>query len=508
MKQPKILIIDLGSQYTLVIGRTIRELGFRAVIFSPPRAEKWLKTNKPKAIILSGGSASVYEKNAPQISSKILSAKIPILGICYGMQFLAHSLGGEVTPHQGNKEYGKAIIDFNLKDRLFANITKSSTVWASHGDSVTKLPVGFSAIAHSKGLNNISAMSNSKKRIWGIQFHPEVTHTEKGKEILRQFLSAISGCENDWEPENIIAEIQNETGRIAKDKKFIIGFSGGVDSTVLSAILAPVLGRNLLAVAINTGALRMNEIEEIKANAKSAGVQLKIINASARFQKAIGRTTDAETKRKRFKKVYGKILEEAAKNFKADFIVQGSLATDIIESGKVGSAALIKSHHNIGLNLKISELHPFCHIFKYEVRDLARSLKLPASIAERQPFPGPGLFLRVRGASPKTDKLAIVRWADAEVKKILEKHKVYGDISQLVVALNCTKAVGVKGDGRVYGYVAEVRAVKTSDFMTAKGCHFSDEAEEEICDMITKHPKIVHVAFYPTNKPPATTEFE
>jgi len=508
MEQPKVLIVDLGSQYTLVIGRTIRELGFRTVIFSSQRAEKWLAINQPKAIILSGGSASVYEENAPTIPSVVLSAGVPVLGICYGMQLLAHILGGEVTSHRGNKEYGKAIVSFNSKDQLFLDLEGDNVVWASHGDSVTKLPFGFKAIAYSKESNNIAAMSNLEEKLWGIQFHPEVTHTDRGKAILWRFLTVICGCEADWEPKDAIAEIQNEVGQIADGNKFLIGFSGGVDSSTLSAILSPVLGRNLLAVTINTGALRMNEVEEIRANAKSTGVRLKVINASSRFQKAIGNTTHAEVKRKRFKKLYGRILEESARDFGADFIVQGSLATDIIESGKVGNAALIKSHHNVGLNLSVNELHPFRNIFKYEVRDLARALKLPVSIAERQPFPGPGLFLRVRGNPPRPDKLAITRWADAEVAKILKKFKLYDDLSQLIVGLNCTKAVGIKGDARVYGYVVDVRAVKTSDFMTARGCHFPDEVEAEICGTVTKHPKVVHVAFYPTNKPPATTEFE
>ena len=205
MEQPKVLIVDLGSQYTLVIGRTIRELGFRTVIFSPQRAEKWLATNQPKAIILSGGSASVYEENAPLVPLAILSAGVPILGICYGMQLLARILGGEVTPHRGNKEYGEAIVSFNSKDELFLNMEGDNVVWASHGDSVTKLPIGFKAIAHSKESNNISAMSYPEKKMWGIQFHPEVTHTDRGKAILWRFLTVIGSCENDWEPKNAIA---------------------------------------------------------------------------------------------------------------------------------------------------------------------------------------------------------------------------------------------------------------------------------------------------------------
>jgi len=508
MQQPKVLIVDLGSQYTLVIGRTIRELGFRTVIFSAERAEKWLTTNQPSAIILSGGSASVYGENAPTIPPAMLSAGTPVLGICYGMQLIAHMLGGEVTPHRGNKEYGEAHVILDRKDELFRGMQTDNVVWASHGDSVTKVPEGFEVIARSDKSLSIAAMSNPKKKLWGIQFHPEVTHTQNGKRILHRFLTGICHCRMDWEPQDAITEIQDEVGRVAQGKKFLIGFSGGVDSSTLSAIISPALGRNLLAVAINTGALRKDEVKEIRENAKAAGVRLKVINAAKRFQKAIGKTTDAERKRKRFKKLYGRILEETAKDFGADFIVQGSLATDIIESGKAGNAALIKSHHNVGLNLNVKELHPFRNIFKYEVRDLARALGLPASVSERQPFPGPGLFLRIRGAAPRPDKLTITRWADAEVTEILKKHGVYDGLSQLIVGLNCTKAVGIKGDARVYGYVVEVRAVKTSDFMTAKGCHFSDEVELEICNMVTKHPKVVHVAFYPTNKPPATTEFE
>ncbi|MDO8529478.1 MAG: GMP synthase (glutamine-hydrolyzing), partial [bacterium] len=376
------------------------------------------------------------------------------------------------------------------------------------GDSVTALPKGFKAIAYSKDSKTIAAMSCPEKRLWGIQFHPEVTHTENGKEMLKNFLVGISGCAADWKPTDVISEIQKEVQNISKDKKFIVGFSGGVDSSTVAAILSRVLGNNLLGVCIDTGALRQNELEEIKANAKAAKVQLKIIKAVGRFQKALGKTTDAETKRKRFKKIYGRILEEEAKKFGADFIVQGSLATDIIESGKAGNAALIKSHHNVGLNLNVKELHPFRNIFKYEVRDLARTLKLPESLSERQPFPGPGLFIRIRAEAPRPDKIAIVRWADAQITKILQEHNFYDKISQLIVALNCTKSVGIKGDARVYGYSIDVRAIQTSDFMTAKGVYFPEEIAKEICNTVTKHPKIVHIAFYPTNKPPATTEFE
>jgi GMP synthase (glutamine-hydrolysing) len=508
MKQIQILVVDMGSQYTLVIGRTLRELGYRAAVLSPGKAEGWLKINKPQAVILSGGSAGVYEKNSPQPPKNILKLGVPILGVCYGMQWISHNTGGLVVLHNERREYGEAVVKFDTSDLLFRGIKRKNIVWASHGDSVEKVPSGFKVIARSFDGKVIEAIGNPTKKIWGIQFHPEVTHTKEGKKILLNFLESIAKLEKDWQPEDIVNDIRNEAARVAGQKKAIIGFSGGVDSTALSAVLAPVFGKNLLAVCIDTGGLRRNEMEEIRFNAEAAGVKMKIVKAAARFQKSIGYQTHSELKRKRFKKIYGRILEEEAKRFKADFIVQGSLATDLIESGSAGKADLIKSHHNVGLNLKVKELHPFRNLFKYEVRELSRSLKLPSSISERQPFPGPGLFIRIIGEPPRKDKLDIVRWADGEVSDILKKHKVYSDVSQLIVALDCQRTVGIKGDGRVYAYSIIVRGVKTLDFMTAEGVQFPAKVRREISTVVTRHPKIVRVFFDETNKPPATTEME
>ena len=508
MKPIQILIVDMGSQYTLVIGRTLRELGLRAAVLSPGKAEGWLKSNKPKAIVLSGGSASVYGENSPEPPKNILKLGIPMLGICYGMQWISHKTGGVVAQHHERKEYGEAMVKFDSKNPLFRGIKSKNIVWASHGDSVEKVPAGFKIIARSADGKVIEAMSNAAKYIWGVQFHPEVTHTKEGKKILLNFLERIAKCERDWQPADMVDDIRNETAKASQGKRAIIGFSGGVDSTTLSAALAPVFGKKLLGICIDTGGLRRNEPEEIKSNAVAAGVNLKIVKAAARFQKAVGKQTHSELKRKRFKKLYGRILEEEAKRFGADFIVQGSLATDIIESGSAGKADLIKSHHNVGLNLKVKELHPFRNLFKYEVRELARQLKLPRSISERQPFPGPGLFIRIIGEPSQKDKLDIVRWADGVVADILKKHKVYGDVSQLIVALDCQRTVGIKGDGRVYAYSVIVRGVKTLDFMTAEGYQFPANVRREISTTVTKHPKIVRVFFDETNKPPATTEME
>lgn len=510
MENIQILIIDLKSQYTLLIGRTLRELGVRSVIFPPKKAGEWLINNRPKGIILSGGSASVYEEDAPSPPEEILGLNTPILGICYGMQWLTNRFGGLVIPHRESKEYGETKVIFDHGDRIFLNLKDKSIVWASHGDSVTILPTEFKATAWSwSEIGQIVAgMSCPKKKIWGVQFHPEVAQTENGKDILWRFVKNICKCKKDWQPGNIIADIRKEVVEVVGEKRAIIGFSGGVDSSTLSAILSLVLKSNLLAVCIDTGALRKGEIEEIKINAKVVGVRLKIIRAAKRFQKALGDTIHSEAKRRRFKNLYGRILEEAARNSGADFIIQGSLATDIIESGKVGEADLIKSHHNIGLNLSIQELHPFRNLFKYEVRDLAKEMNLPDSISRRQPFPGPGLFVRVIGKPPKPDKLSIIRWADAEVTRILRKHEVYDGTSQVVVALDCNRSVGIKGDKRVYAFAVVVRGLITTDFMTGIGYEIPLNIRREIKSTLTKHPKIVRVYFDETDKPPATTELE
>ncbi len=508
MKPIQILVIDLGSQYTLIIERTLRELGYRSAVLPPEQSKKWLISHKPNAIILSGGSFSVHLLDSPKPPGKILTMGIPILGICYGMQWLATELGGHVITSQDKKEYGKATIVHNKKSNLFENIKGKQIVWASHGDSIDVLPKGFRVLAKSSNNQTIEAIGNSTRKIWGLQFHPEVTHTENGKIILQNFLKKISHCQTDWAPKDIITNIQQTVRNTIGNQKAIIGFSGGVDSSTLSAVIAPSLGKQLLAIGIDTGALRKYEIKEMKTNAKATGVNLKIINASRRFQKALRGLTHSEKKRQAFKKLYVKILEEAAKQYNAKFIIQGSLATDFIESGKVGKAVLIKSHHNIGNQWHLTEIHPFGNLFKYEVRALAQELKLPKSISERQPFPGPGLFIRIVGTPVTLPKLAILKEADATVTKILKKRGVYKKLAQLVVGLIGVKTVGIKGDGRSYEYPILVRGVQTRDFMTVSGFDFPPKIKKEIEKTVTKHARINRVWWCSNDKPPATTELE
>jgi GMP synthase (glutamine-hydrolysing) len=311
---------------------------------------------------------------------------------------------------------------------------------------------------------------------------------------------------------NLIHQIQKEVVNIVnkkKNKNIILGVSGGVDSTTLAGILAPVLGKRLICVAIDTGGLRENELVELKKNTKSAGIKkLVIVRAGKEFIKNISKTIDGEEKRANFRAVYQRIFEEQITKYNAGFIVQGTLATDIIESGKVGKSVMIKTHHNVGLNWKVEDLHPLRNLFKYEVRELSRILKLPPAVYERNPFPGPGLYLRIVGTPVSEEKIKLVREADKTVNDILKKYNLAKNISQLIVALLGVNSVGVKGDERVYGHSLAVRAVQTSDFMTARGYYFPEAVISEITNALTKHKDIVRVFFDFTPKPPATTEFE
>ncbi len=514
MNDAQILIVDYGSQYTLVIGRTLRELGARSIILPPKKVGQWLKTNTPKAVILSGSNWSVHNEGAPSIpkSLDITGKKYFILGICYGMQLLAHKLGGIVEKSLVHREYGPAEAILDVTHPLFKNVPKKTEVWASHGDTVTRLSKGFASIATSGG---IAAMSNKSNRVLGIQFHPEVVNTKEGKKILKNFL-ALSFCKKDWDPINLIHQIQKEVLDVvnsAKKQNVILGVSGGVDSTTLASILAPVLGKRLICIAIDTGGLRVNELEELKANTANAlGKNLKknlaVIRASGEFIKNISQTIDGEEKRAKFRAVYRKIFEEQIAKYNAGFIAQGTLATDIIETGKAGESAMIKTHHNVGLSWKVKDLHPFRNLFKYEVRELARAMNLSPAIYERNPFPGPGLYLRVIGTPVSKENINLVKEADKTVSDILKKHKIAKNVSQLIVALLGVNSVGVKGDERVYGHSLAIRAVQTADFMTAKGYYFPEEIVNEIISALTKHKDIVRVFFDMTPKPPATTEFE
>ncbi|OGI57374.1 hypothetical protein A3B85_00100 [Candidatus Nomurabacteria bacterium RIFCSPHIGHO2_02_FULL_37_13] len=508
-KKTQILIIDLGSQYTQIIRRSLRYLSFHSTILSPQKSLEWIKKNKPKGVILSGGSASVYNRNAPEIPKEILDLNIPILGICYGMQWLAY-INDKNSVHKAKegKSYGPVKITLE-KSKLFEKLPKKINAWSSHGDSVRRASAGFRVIATSRNGQVIEAMEAIYRRLYTVQFHPEVEQTEDENIILNNFAVKICNCKQDYFKKDVIAEIQNKTRELLGNGVAIIGVSGGVDSTTLATILAPVLGKQLKAFLIDTGGMRKDEIEKVKEIAQKAKINLKIITEyKHKFVKKISMTIDAEEKRMFFREIYGEVFREVAKSYNATHMIQGTLATDLIESGSGGESMLIKTHHNVNLNLDLKEIMPLSDFFKFEVREMARLFGLDELLINRQPFPGPGLFLRVVGVPVTSELLEIVREADDEVKKILEKHKIYDKISQTIVALLGVNTVGVKGDGRVYGYSLVVRTVETVDFMTIKGFYLQKEVCEEITSTLVKHPKIVRVFFDWTSKPPATTEFE
>lgn len=506
----QILIVDLGSQYTTLIGRTLRELGVRSAIVTPENVEAWLREYQPKGMILSGGAASIYDLDAPKLAQSVLSEDIPVLGICLGMHWLAKQYGGEVASEPALRGFGAEEIEIvGNPTAIFSCVTRTrNVVWMSHGDSVTRLPAGFRRIA--KGKNGaIAAMASEGNRVFGVQFHPEVNETECGREVLCGFLN-LCMVESDWKPADVVKAIRNEVAEtVPKPWKAVLAFSGGVDSTTLARIVAPVLGSRVLPLAINTGGLRAGEIEEIQQISRDAGCQAIIAPWADAFLKAVGEAgTDAEAKRLAFQETYRRALESEAQTFGATHLLQGTLAPDIIESGRKGKAELIKTHHNLLPETWLKPLHPFRDLFKYEVRDLARYLGLPPSITEREPFPGPGLYCRIVGIPVSAELLETVRLADREVRSILAASSYPRSFAQLVVALHGASTVGIKGDRRSYGLAAVIRAVETADFMTCRGHQFPPEIRRAIQHALTKHTLITRVWFDENDKPPATTELE
>jgi GMP synthase (glutamine-hydrolysing) len=507
--KPQILIVDLGSQYTQIIRRSLRYLGYHSIIVPPSEALEWAKANNPKSIILSGGTLNISDKNAPEIPLEIISLDVPVLGICLGMQWLAFIHDeNSIQAVQEGKSYGPVEVALG-SSKLFANLPEKINAWSSHGDSVKKPPEGWKGIATSKDGAVLEAMENTDKKLYAVQFHPEVEQTEDENMILSNFVHDICRVEKDYDSKDVINEIREKTKEELGNGVAIIGVSGGVDSTMLAAILTPALGDQLKAFFIDTGGMRKDEVGRVKELAKKAGINLEVVDKyKDKFIAEIGKTTDAEEKRKAFRQVYGEVFKEVARGYGATHMIQGTLATDLIESGSLGKSAMIKTHHNVDLDLGLKEIMPLADYFKFEVRAMAREFGLEELLAGRQPFPGPGLYLRIVGTPVTAELLEIVREADAEVTNILKKYNVYDKIAQSIVALLGVNTVGVKGDGRVYGHSLVVRTVETVDFMTVKGFYLEPAICEEIISTLIKHPKVVRVFFDWTTKPPATTEFE
>lgn len=507
-----ILILDFGSQYTQVIARKIRESQVYCEIFpGNKKLDEIQNLDTVQAIILSGGPASVYEKDAPKADSKVWQMNVPILGICYGMQLIAQELGGKVQ-HSKNREYGLADIEVKSKSLLFDGLKKKMPVWMSHGDKLTKLPKGFKVIASSKNCPN-ATIANEQGTIYGVQFHPEVHHSPYGKELLDNFLFKVCKLKKDWTMKNYI---KDEIARIKKQvgkSKVLCALSGGVDSSVAAIMLNKAIGKQLFSVYVDHGLQKLGETERVrKIFGKKFGKNLIIVDAKKLFLNKLKGVTDPEQKRKIIGHTFIEVFEKEAKKLKGiDFLLQGTIYPDVIESAKIGKAVTIKSHHNVGglpERMKMKLVEPLKSLFKDEVRQLGRELKIPNEIIDRQPFPGPGLAIRTLGEITE-EKLRIVKEADAIVDQEIRSAGLYEKIWQSFAIILPVKTVGVMGDQRTYEHVIVIRAVNSVDAMTADWVKLPYEILGKISSRIINEVKGANRVVYDiSQKPPATIEWE
>lgn len=513
VKQETIVIIDFGSQYTLLIARRVRELDVYCELISHDTPWEKIAHLNPKGFILSGGPGSVYAPDAPLAPSYIYSTKLPVLGICYGQQVLAYQLGGKVESGEQH-EYGHSSLSLISSDSpLFADIPDSSPVWMSHGDRVIEMPPGFSAMAYTE--NSPVAVMGSKDNIFGIQFHPEVAHTPYGKTLLKNFVYGICGCQGKWTTGNFINESINHIRKEVGSGKVIAALSGGVDSSVVATLIHRAIGDQLTCIFVNNGLLRRQEGERtLKVFRQNLGMQINYVDATDRFLARLKGITDPETKRKTVGAEFISIFEEeASKIGKVDFLAQGTLYPDVIESiCSVSKASVkIKTHHNVGglpTNMTFKLLEPLRYLFKDEVRKVGLELGLPEEMVWRQPFPGPGLSIRIIGEVTR-DKLEILRNADWIVMNEIKKAKLYGDLWQTFAILTDVKSVGVMGDSRTYGYLVALRAVTSIDAMTADWARLPYDLLATISNRIVNEVEGVNRVVYDiTSKPPGTIEWE
>ncbi|HOW42730.1 MAG TPA: glutamine-hydrolyzing GMP synthase [Candidatus Omnitrophota bacterium] len=508
-----VLILDFGSQYTQLIARRVRENKVFSRILPYTTSAKEIAAYAPKGLILSGGPASVAEKKAPHPDPAIFKLGIPVLGICYGMQLMAQMLGGKTKPSKG-REYGKTELFIDDNRDLFSNIPGNFTCWSSHGDYVTKLPQGFIVSAHTLS-SPICAISNKKRRMYGVQFHPEVTHTEKGNQIISNFLFRICGCTGRWNMQSFIKESIETIRKTVGPSKVVLGLSGGVDSSVAALLIHKAIGRNLRSIFVDNGVMRKDEPEQIKKVFRAMyHLNLDYVDASKKFLTKLKGITDPEEKRKIIGKVFVEVFEEEAKAFKGvKFLAQGTLYPDVIESISPTGApsAKIKSHHNVGglpaqMNLKLVE--PLRDLFKDEVRAIGKELNLPESIIYRQPFPGPGLAIRIIGEVTEA-RLKILREVDSRVIEEIVRAGFYNQVWQSFAVLLPIKTVGVMGDERTYENVVALRCVTSLDGMTADWVKLPYEVLEKISNRIINEVKGVNRVVYDiSSKPPATIEWE
>lgn len=513
MSRQTIVILDFGSQYTQLIARRVRENKVFSRILPFNASIKEITALSPKGIILSGGPASVTEKKSPLPDKKILKLGIPVLGICYGMQIIAEMTGGKVK-HSKSREFGKAELFIDDNRDLFSHMPGNFTCWASHGDQVTKLPAGFHVSAHTANAP-VGAISNRRAKIYGVQFHPEVTHTEKGSQIIGNFLFRICNCSSRWTMQSFIKETVENIRKAAGKNKVILGLSGGIDSSVTAILIHRAIGRNLKCIFIDNGLLRKDEPQQIKSIFSAMyHLNLSCIDKSKRFLERLKGVTDPELKRKIIGDEFIKVFEDEADKVKgAKFLAQGTLYPDVIESlSPIGApSSRIKSHHNVGglpeiMRLKLIE--PLREIFKDEVRQIAKELRLPDTLIYRQPFPGPGLAIRIIG-EVTPDRLNLLREVDRRVVEEIKNANLYEQIWQSFAVLLPIKSVGVMGDERTYENVVALRCVTSNDGMTADWAKIPYEVLEKISNRIINEVKGVNrVVFDISSKPPATIEWE
>ncbi len=506
-----VLILDFGAQYSRLIARRVREQNVFCEVLPHSASAETIRSKKPIGIILSGGPNSVYAPGAPSVDPALFTLGIPVFGICYGCQLIAHMLGGKVEPDGGAREYGKAETTFDRKDKLFGKLPETSVTWMSHGDYISRLPEGFKPAA-TTAVCPTAAIACAEKRFYGVQFHPEVRHTQYGRELIRAFLFDVCGAKGDWTVGDIRTEAIRKIREQVGDGTALLALSGGVDSSVAAALMAEAIGDKLTCVFIDHGLMRKNEGDEVEQAFKPWPIRFVRVDAEERFLSRLAGVTEPERKRKIIGAEFIRAFEEEARKIGgADWLVQGTIYPDVIESG-LGSSAVIKSHHNVGglpENIGFKGIvEPLRMLFKDEVRALGRDLGLPDAFVERQPFPGPGLAIRIIGEITR-EKLDTLREADAIFREELALSGVSGELSQYFAVLTSMRSVGVMGDGRTYDYTLALRAVKTDDFMTADWARIPYDVLDRVSSRIVNEVKgINRIVYDVTSKPPATIEWE
>ena len=508
-----IVVLDFGSQYTQVIARRIREANVFSSVLPYNSKLSDIRKQNPVGIVLSGGPASVFAKDSPKPNPGIFKLGVPILGICYGLQLMGKMLGGEVKSSD-RREYGRGTLSIERKGTLFSGLPTKLSVWNSHGDSLAKLPRGFRALAKTEN-SSYAAIEDSKRKFFGLQFHPEVEHSEKGNEVIKNFLTKVCGCKGDWDMGDFLKASIDQIREVVGKERVILGLSGGVDSSVAAALIHQAIGDQLTCIFVDNGLLRLHEREQVKTLFKNhIPGKLRVAKAGSLFLKKLKGVKDPEKKRKIIGKTFIEVFDqEVSKLGKIDFLAQGTLYPDVIESVPVGGnpAALIKSHHNVGglpKRMKLKLLEPLRELFKDEVRNLGRELGLPESVLMRHPFPGPGLGVRVVGDLSQT-KLKVLREADHIFIEELFKHKLYHKLWQAFCVFLPVRSVGVMGDERTYENVICLRAVTSSDAMTADWAQLPDKFLRKVSNRIINEVKGANRVVYDiSSKPPSTIEWE